>query len=53
MVTFETCVRECLKNDSFMREFDRLTGCHLAADRTPIETLIDKATGAKEPEMEK
>lgn len=47
MVTFEACVRECLQNDSFMREFDRLTGCQLSTPeaRTPIEAMIDKAAG--------
>jgi len=50
MVTFEACVRECLQNDSFMREFDRLTGCQLSTPkaRAPIEAMIDKAAGFDE-----
>jgi len=53
MITFETCIRLCLKNEGFLREFDSLMGCRLASERTPIETLVDKATGVKEAELEK
>lgn len=46
-MTFQQCVEECLENDQFVQEFDRLAGCHLSAPpkRTPIEMMVDEATG--------
>lgn len=44
---FSDCVMECARNDDFIREFNRLTGCHFgkSLDRKPIEIMVDKATG--------
>jgi hypothetical protein len=50
MVTFQECVFQCLENPDFVTEFDRLTGCNLAAkeDRSLIEIMVDDATGYEE-----
>ena len=38
----------------FVQEFDRITGCHLAAKdlRSPIVAMVDQATGFEEQQKE-
>lgn len=47
MMTFLECLEECLESDEFVREFDRLAGCHLARpeERPSIVAMVDAATG--------
>jgi len=46
MLKFEECVQECLENEGFVREFDRVAGTHIGGEpRTPMAVLVDQATG--------
>jgi hypothetical protein len=49
-VTFEDCVKACLSNEDLVAEFDRLFSTNLSTveARTPIEIMVDKATGHDE-----
>lgn len=44
-MTFETCCSECLKNKELVKEFNRLSGCHLGEQKNGIDMAIDKACG--------
>jgi hypothetical protein len=46
-MTFNDCVFECAKNNEFIREFNRLTGCNFGQSlkRSPIVIAVDDATG--------
>lgn len=43
---FRLCVEQCMASEEFMREYRRLTGSQLLKPRTPLDVLIDNATGA-------
>ncbi len=53
--TFIDCLYMAISEPCFIREYDRLTGSHLAAlaKRPPIEILIDEATKHADNEMAK
>lgn len=44
-MTFEECCLECIKNEDLIKEFNRLSGCHLGKPRKPLDIAIDKACG--------
>ena len=49
MLTFEECVKECLGNEDFVKEFDRMMGCSVGGKpRDALTVMIDKATGHDE-----
>lgn len=52
---FIDCLYMAISSPFFVREYDRLTGSHLEslAKRTPIEELVDEATGYAMEEMTK
>jgi hypothetical protein len=44
-MTFEDVLMECAGTPEFVREFNRLTGFALDEARTPIDRMVDEATG--------
>lgn len=46
-MNFAECVNYCAANQEFVEGFDRLTDSHFStvANRTPLDALIDEATG--------
>lgn len=50
-VTFEQCCELCLKNEKFVKEFNRLNGLSLGSNRSSLERAIDIACGY-DPEKE-
>jgi hypothetical protein len=48
-MTFNDCVLECCQHRDLIKQFDRLTGCHVSRvlldTRAPIVKMIDEATG--------
>lgn len=45
MLDFEAVVKRCLGMKSLVEQFDRLTGSNLSLSGTPLDLLIDEATG--------
>lgn len=45
MMTFEDFAVYCAGNKDLVREFNRLSGCHMGETRTPIEKMIDGSCG--------
>lgn len=48
---FKDCFIECCKHDELVKEFNRLSGTNISFKdkRTPIEIMVDKATGYPYP----
>jgi hypothetical protein len=44
-VTFVQCVHAAAENPELIREFDRLYGTNLSLRGSPIEIMIDEASG--------
>lgn len=44
-MSFEQCALYCAGNMELVKEFNRLSGCHLGERRTPIDIAIDGACG--------
>jgi hypothetical protein len=44
-MTFSEACSECIANEDFVREWNRLTGHKLGVSRSPLEAAIDKACG--------
>lgn len=44
-MSFEQCALYCAGNTELVKEFNRLSGCHLGEHRTPIDIAIDSACG--------
>lgn len=42
-MTFEECCLECLRNNEFVKQFNRLNRLHLGERITGINAMIDKA----------
>ena len=52
-MNFQEVVIECIRTPGFVNAFNRLTGSKLGIDtRTPIEKMIDEATGYIDPQTE-
>jgi len=49
---FDMCLLTALANEELVRQFDRLTGSNLQGQGTPIDRMIDQATGRNEKDME-
>lgn len=50
-MTFQECVLQCAANKELVAEFDRLSGTSLGESRSPLDRLIDEATGREEDEI--
>lgn len=48
---FHRCLNECIETPELVENFDRLYGATLAARKSPIETMVDVATGKREDDM--
>ena len=48
---FMRCVDGCFETPELMKNFDRLYGASLTTNRSPIEMMVDKATGKQESDM--
>lgn len=51
-VDFLKVLMECVINNELIAEFDRLKGYNLSMSGTPIELMIDKATGREQEAVE-
>ena len=49
---FDMCLLTALANEELIQQFDRLTGGNLQGQGTPIDRMIDQATGRNEKDME-
>lgn len=47
-MTFIECLRACAAHSELVENFNRLTGSRLGIDRSPVEALVDQATGYEE-----
>jgi len=45
IIPLETCIREALNQPELLEQFDRLNETHLSKRRSPLEQMIDEATG--------
>jgi hypothetical protein len=52
-MTFMQCLTECANNKELVKEFDRLADCNLSFDGTPIDLMIDQATGKLADDLQK
>lgn len=52
-MTFENVLMQCAGTPEFVTEFDRLSGCNLSRKGTPINILIDDATGKTNEDLGK
>lgn len=43
----------CANTPSFVAEFDRLSGCNMSGRGTPIDLMIDRATGRLETDVQR
>lgn len=48
-ISFHDCLKACVSNREYVANWERLRGVRIA--RTPIETMIDRATGNDEAIM--
>ena len=44
-MSFKDVVLYCAGQSEFLKEFNRLTSCQLGKPRSPLEQMIDEATG--------
>lgn len=51
-LSFLACLKETAQNKAFVQEFDRLKGTSLSGSLSPIEKMIDEATGKKDADLE-
>ncbi len=51
-LTFMQCAEQCIQTLELVREIDRLYGTDLLSRRSPIEQMIDKATGKVDSDMQ-
>ena len=49
---FYECLMYCAGNEEFVREFDRLHKTNLMFSGSPIEIMIDKASGRQTQDIE-
>jgi hypothetical protein len=48
---FMACLQEAIETPELIEQLDRLYGASLTAKRSPIEAMVDKATGKQEDDM--
>ena len=51
-LSFLQCAEECLKTPELLAQIDRLYGTNLQLKGTPIELMIDKATGRQAADLQ-
>lgn len=51
-INFLECLQLCAGNKELVSEFDRLTGSNLSLRGSPIDVMIDQASGRTETEIE-
>lgn len=51
MITFIDCVNQCIENKQFMDEYRRMSWSKIGKT-TPVEKLIDQATGNDRKEVQ-
>lgn len=44
-MNFEECLMECASQPELVQQFNRLTGSNLGEKRSPIDIMVDNATG--------
>ncbi len=52
-MSFMQCLMACAENKELVKEFDRLAGCDLSFSGTPIDRMIDEATGKLANDIQK
>jgi hypothetical protein len=52
-LTFEEVVNECYANDEFVKEYNRLTQSQIKSRKSPLEEMIDEATGRNSEEIKR
>jgi hypothetical protein len=52
-MTFYDCIIECAGNKELIKEFDRLTNSNLSFTGSPIELMVDVATGKQKEDIKK
>jgi hypothetical protein len=52
-ITFYECLMACASTKELIMEFDRLSGTNLQNKGTPLETVIDQASGKTDSDIEK
>lgn len=50
-MTFHECLMFCAKQSELVENFNRLTGYKLGEPRSPIDQMIDQATGLEDEAM--
>lgn len=50
-MTFYDCLMECAKNKELVKEFDRLNNSNLSFAGSPINILVDEATGKQKDDL--
>jgi len=50
---FMACFKSAISTHELVQQFDRLYGCSLSRARSPIEQMIDKATGYQDDQLRK
>ena len=53
MSTFYDWLMVCSGNSEFVENFDRLSGAALSAKRSPIDRMVDEATGKQDDDLGK
>lgn len=48
-----TAINETLSNREFMQNYDRLNGTCFTTRRSPIEIMVDKATGKRDDDVQR
>jgi hypothetical protein len=48
---FQACLRGAVETPELVAQFDRLYGARLVTKQSPIDAMIDKATGKQEADM--
>jgi hypothetical protein len=51
MMTFNECVLYCAGSRGLVAQFDRLTGSNLCMRGTPVDLMVDEATGRQREEL--
>lgn len=51
-MTFEECLLHCAGSKELVEQFDRLTGSNLSMKGSPIELMVDRASGRTNAEID-
>lgn len=50
-MTFYDCLMECAGNKELVKEFDRLNNSNLSLKGSPINIMVDEATGKQKEDL--